>query len=123
LENISEVPAPTEREYDILRAVHKSLDDKFGTDIKILDIRGLTVMADYFIIASGGNPNQIRAMADEVGKNLTLLGVRQLGSEGYGSASWILLDFGDFIVHIFDRESRGFYNLERIWSDAVLVNV
>ena len=88
----------------------EALEDKKGEDIKVLDLKGLSNIADFFVIGSGNNPNQIRAMADSVNEKLF--------KAGYSGGVWILLDYGSLIVHVFDKEQRNFYNLERIWGDA-----
>ncbi|MDR1703551.1 MAG: ribosome silencing factor [Clostridiales bacterium] len=99
-------------------AAYKALDEKFGQDIKLLDISGISVLGDYFLITTAGNQNQMRALCDAVELALHNHGIRLLHSEGVNTGGWALLDFGSVIVHIFDKESRGYYNLERIWSDA-----
>ena len=98
----------------------KALEDKKGTDIKVLNIGGISPLADYFVIATGNNRNQMQAMSDEVCEKLAASKISARHIEGYDSANWILIDFSDFIVHIFNPESRDFYNLERIWRDAVV---
>jgi len=95
-----------------------ALDDKMGEDIKVLDLNGLSNMADYFVIASGNNVNHLRAMADEVEQKLFKEGVKLHHSEGYNGGTWILLDFGNLLVHLFNKEERNFYSLDRVWSDA-----
>ena len=87
-------------------------------DITAIDIREVSVISDYFIIASGNNPNQLKAMADSVEEELYKAGFRLNHSEGFQTKTWILLDFGDIIVHLFNKEDRDFYNIERIWGDA-----
>jgi len=101
-----------------VKAAYRALDDKFATDIAVLDIHRITPIADCFIIAGGSNPNQIRAMAQAVEEKLFALGVKLGHIEGLQTANWVLMDFGSIIVHIFDKESRRFYNLERLWGDA-----
>ena len=96
----------------------QALDDKKGEDIQIIDISTVSTVADYFIIASGANPNQVKALVDNVEDELGKSGFQVKQREGYGSATWVLLDFGDVIVHIFDNENRLFYDLERIWRDG-----
>ena len=105
-----------------LKIVYDAIEDKFGKETVILDIRHLTTMADYFVITSGANPNQIRAIAENVDAELSKIGGRLSHKEDEGS-NWVLMDFGDIIVHIFDEESRGFYALERLWADAKTVQV
>lgn len=100
------------------KIAYKALDDKMGIDIKVLEIKGISSLADYFIIASGNNPNQLRAMADEVDEQLFRAGYRLKHSEGMTAKNWILMDFGDIVVHLFNKEDRAFYNIERIWGDA-----
>ena len=87
-----------------------------------LDIAGISVLADYFIIANGTNESQVRALVDNVEETLGKAGYEVKQREGYGLGSWVLLDFGDIIVHVFDRENRLFYDLERIWSDGKQVD-
>ena len=96
----------------------KALEDKKAEDIHVIDISEVSVVADYFIIANGNNRSQIQAMADNVQEVLGRAGYAMRQVEGYNTANWILMDFGDVIVHIFDKENRLFYNLERIWRDG-----
>ena len=98
-------------------AVH-ALEEKKAKDIRIIDISDVTVLADYFIIASGNNRNQVQAMADEVEEALYKAGMEPKQVEGYQTANWILLDYQDIIIHIFDEENRLFYDLEPIWRDG-----
>lgn len=100
------------------KVAYLALDDKLGVDIKVLDITKVSTVADYFIIATGNNPSQLRAMADEVEEQLYKAGLKLNHSEGMQSKSWILLDFGDIVVHLFGKEERSFYNIERVWGDA-----
>ena len=105
-------------EKEMVRIACKALDDKKAKDIKIIDIHEVSVMADYFIIADGSNLNQVQAMADNVEEKMAEAGYQVRQTEGYQSANWILLDYGDVIVHAFNREDRLFYDLERIWRDG-----
>lgn len=98
-----------------------ALEDKKAEDIRIIDISEVSPLADYFIIANGGNRNQVQALADNVEELLGRLGYERRPVEGYDNANWILLDYKDIIIHIFDRENRGFYDLERIWRDGKIV--
>lgn len=95
-----------------------ALEDKKGEDIRVIDISEISVLADFFVIASGSNRNQLQAMSDEVEERLGRQGYPLKQIEGYEDAYWILLDFGDVIVHLFDEENRSFYDLERIWRDG-----
>lgn len=98
-----------------------ALEDKKAEDIRIIDISEVSPLADYFVIANGGNRNQVQALADNVEELLGRLGYERRPVEGYDNANWILLDYKDIIIHIFDRENRGFYDLERIWRDGKIV--
>ena len=100
------------------KLVIEALEEKKAEDIRIIDISSVSILGDYFIFASGNNRNQIQAMSDEVERLLGKNGFSLKQVEGYDSANWILLDFSDIIVHIFDKENRLFYNLERIWRDG-----
>ncbi len=95
-----------------------ALDDKMGQNIQVLDLRGLSNVAEFFVIASGNNVNHLRAMADEVEQKLFQAGVKMHHSEGYSGGTWILLDFGSILIHLFNKEERDFYGLEHVWSDA-----
>lgn len=95
-----------------------AIEEKKGEKILILDISGLSPIADYFVLANGNNTNQLQAMAEEIYNVMAKEGVHPKQTEGYNSANWILIDFGDFIIHLFSNEAREFYNLERLWKDA-----
>ena len=100
----------------------EALEDKKAEDITIIDISEVSVLADYFIIADGSNRNQVQALADNVGEDCHKAGYALHQTEGYNSANWILMDYSDVIVHIFSKEDRLFYDLERIWRDGVPVD-
>lgn len=99
----------------------EALEDKKAEDIRVIDISTVSVLADYFIIAGGSNKSQIQAMADNVQDRLGKAGHICRQVEGYQTANWVLLDFGDVIVHIFDPKNRLLYDLERIWRDGIQV--
>ena len=99
----------------------EALEDRKGEDVHVIDISEISTLADYFIIASGTNINQVQALADNVQEVLGRAGFDTKNVEGYESGKWILLDFGDIIVHVFDSENRLFYDLERIWRDGKLI--
>ena len=101
----------------------KALEDKKGNDIRVIDIQDVSIIADYFIIASGSNRNQVQTMADNVEEVLGRAGYEPRQMEGYGTATWILMDYNDIIVHIFSEEDRLFYDLERIWRDGKSVGI
>ena len=96
----------------------EALEDKKAEDIRLIDISEISVLGDYFLIASGTNRSQIQALADNVQEQLGRAGAHVKQVEGYETANWVLMDFGDIIVHVFDKENRLFYNLERIWRDG-----
>lgn len=101
----------------------KALEDKKALDIKVIDISTISVIADYFIIASGSNTNQVQAMSDNVDDELTKSGYHIKQLEGYKTANWILMDYNDIIIHIFSEEDRLFYDLERIWHDGKDISI
>ena len=95
-----------------------ALEEKKSIDIRVIDISEVSAIADYFIIGEGSNKNQVQAIADEVEERLGRAGANPKQIEGYPTANWILMDYRDVIVHIFDTENRQFYNLEHIWKDG-----
>ena len=103
---------------EMARLAYQAMEDKKARDIRIIDISEISVLADYFLIASGSNKNQVQAMVDNVQEELHKAGFVPKQVEGYNSANWILLDYGDIIIHVFDEENRLFYDLERIWRDG-----
>ena len=107
---------------ELAKIAVKALEDKKGEDITVIDISEVSVLADYFIIAGGTNRSQIQAMADNVDECLSKNGGTLKQIEGYEAGNWVLIDFQDVIVHIFDKENRLFYDLERIWRDGKFVN-
>lgn len=107
---------------EMAKLAYHAMADKKAKDIRILDISEISVLADYFLIASGSNKNQVQAMVDQVQEELHKAGFRPKQVEGYQTANWILLDYGDIIVHVFDEENRLFYDLERIWRDGSVIS-
>ena len=101
---------------------YRALDEKKGEDIKVIDISGVSVMADYFVIATASSPNQVQAMTDNVEEKMHKAGIAMKQMEGNKSSSWILMDYGDVIIHVFDKENRLFYDLERIWKDGTQID-
>ena len=108
---------------DMVKTAVAALQDKKGEDIRVIDISGVTVIADYFIIASGSNPNQVQALVDNVEEQMYKAGYDDPRVEGYNTASWVLLDYNDVIVHVFSQDDRLFYDLERIWRDGKEIDV
>ncbi len=103
---------------ELVKLAYKTLDSKKASDISVLDIHELSVIADYFIVASADNLRQTVAMCDELENKLGKAGFECRQVEGRSSASWILMDYNDVIIHIFDKENRLFYDIERIWKDG-----
>lgn len=100
----------------------KALDEKKGKDIKVIDIQAVSVIADYFVIASAANTNQVQAMLDNVEEVLGRAGFEPKDVEGGKNSTWVLMDYEDIIVHIFDEDNRLFYDLERIWRDGIILD-
>jgi ribosome-associated protein len=96
----------------------RAADAKQAKDIRVLDLREIASFSDYFVICSGSNPRQIQTIADEVEQRLKKLGERAHSIEGYENAEWVLMDYGDYLVHIFSEKARLYYDLERLWRDA-----
>ncbi|HZW37814.1 MAG TPA: ribosome silencing factor [Ignavibacteriaceae bacterium] len=96
---------------------------KKGYDVKLLDLRELTTITDYFIICSADSDTQVKAISDEVDKTLRDEGIKSWHKEGYRSLNWVLLDYVDVVVHVFKKDSREFYNLEKLWGDAPTVEM
>ena len=107
-----------EESKELTKAAVEALEDKKARDVRVLDISEVSVIADYFIIASGANKKQVQALVDNVEEALASRGCVPKQTEGYQSAGWILMDYGDIVVHIFDEENRLFYDLEHIWKDG-----
>ncbi|HVF28919.1 MAG TPA: ribosome silencing factor [Pyrinomonadaceae bacterium] len=106
----------------VLTALHAASDKK-ALDLIVLDLRAVASFTDLFLIASGTNARQVQAIADEVVERLKKSGTKAARVEGYKTAEWVLLDYGDFIFHIFEEKARRFYDLERLWRDAVRVQL
>ena len=97
----------------------RCVSDKKAKDIVVLDLRQIASFAEFFVIATGANQRQVQAVSDEIQEQLKKqLSVRPIRIEGYRTGEWLLMDYGDFIVHIFNKEAREFYDLERLWRDA-----
>lgn len=116
------LPNPVSETPSWLAAV-RAAESKKASDIAVLDLRGVASFADYFVIATGANSRQNQTIADEVEKQLAILGERPSAAEGYQSGEWILMDYGDMIVHVMSPQSRAFYDLERLWRQAKAVEI
>lgn len=108
---------------EVAKAAVRALDSKKALDIKVIGIRDLSILADYFVIATGTSSTHVKALADELEMRLKEEGASPDHIEGYRSNSWILLDYGEVIIHVFTRESREFYDLDRLWQDGVKVDI
>ena len=108
---------------EIARMACEALEDKKALEVKIINIEKVSTLADYFIIASGSNRNQVQAMADNVEEILGRAQIEPKQIEGTRNSSWILMDYGDLIIHVFDEENRLFYDLERIWRDGKVLEM
>lgn len=104
---------------NILNDIYKQLDEKQAEDISILEVGKITSIAEYFVIASADNERKVKAIADSIEDSLAKMGIEPKVKEGFQSSRWILLDYGDIIVHIFKDDERSFYKIEKIWKDAV----
>ena len=103
---------------EMARIAYDALEEKKAEDIRVLSIEKVSVIADYFLIASGTNRNQVQAMSEAVEEELQKQDIHPKNIEGYQTANWILMDYGDIVLHIFDEENRLFYDIERIWKDG-----
>jgi ribosome-associated protein len=100
------------------RIAARTAAENRGRDVRILDLRKLTPICDYFVVATGASRRQLHAMSEEIDRVLNSLGHMRLGLEGYQASRWILLDYGDVVIHLFDEDSRAYYDLEQLWCEA-----
>jgi ribosome-associated protein len=107
---------------EVSRAVRAALDKK-ANDVVVLDLRHTPAFTDFFVLCSGQNPRQVKAIADSVEESLRAAKVRPAHVEGYDRADWVLMDFFSFIVHVFSPNTREFYGLERLWGDAERIEI
>ena len=103
------------------REAVKAADAKQAKEIRVLDLRDISTFADFFVVCSGGNSRQIQAIADEIEVRLKKKGEIANSIEGYGNAEWVLMDYGDVLIHVFSEKARTYYDLERLWRDARVV--
>ena len=108
---------------EIAMTAARALDDKKGKEIKVIKIDKLTTIAEYFVICTGSSNTQINALCDNVEKALTQIGEEPLHREGYRGGTWVLLDYGCIVVHVFNDEARKFYSLEHLWADGEEVDL
>lgn len=116
--NGSDDHSPTSTTQDLVRAATESALDKKALDLKVLHLEPVSDFTDYFLVCSGNNERQVQAIAGGIERRLRDLKARPLHVEGLKNAQWVLLDYGDFLIHVFDQERRDFYGLERLWGDA-----
>jgi len=116
-------PAPRDEARPTALAIAQAGLDKKAEDVTVLDVRGLTSYADYFVVMTADSERQAGAIADHVEQTMKANGVSKVGVEGYEGGRWILVDYGDVVAHVMSRESRGFYDLEGLWADAPRLSV
>jgi len=122
--DISQTRTPFDQLDPELQLAIRCADEKKAVDMIALDLREIASFTEFFVIASGMNQRQVQAIADEINEQLKKqLRRRPVRIEGYNTAEWVLLDYGDFVVHLFDKEARDFYDLERLWRDARRVEI
>ena len=107
---------------EISQVVVRAADSKRANDIVVLDMRKVSLMADYFVICDANSNRQVKAIADEITDQVEASDIKVYQTSGKDSANWILIDLGDVIVHVFQKDTRDFYNLEKLWSDEAMVN-
>lgn len=112
-----------EHSKEMVKIAVAALEDKKGENVRVIDISNVTVIADYFIIVNGNNTNQVQALVDNVQEALFKAGHETNRIEGYNEGSWVLLDYNDIIIHVFSKDDRLFYDLERIWRDGKAIDV
>ena len=108
---------------ELLETVVKAADSKRAEEIVALDVANVSLLADYFVIMQANSERQVKAIAYEIEEKVAAAGVQVRDIEGKNAANWVLLDFGDVVVHVFRTETRQFYNLEKLWAEAPLVDV
>jgi len=108
---------------EIVKNIYNCLDEKKAIDIRVLDISSVSPIGDYFIIASAGSTSQTDALCEVVSETMHKSGFSMRGREGNSNSGWVLMDFGDIIVHIFSNQMREFYSLEHTWNDATVIDL
>ncbi len=108
---------------EMLAKIIKTLDNKKAEEIKAIKITDLTILADYFIIANGTSTTHTKTLAEEVEYQLSQEGIEPNRTEGYNGSNWVILDYGDIVVHVFYKETRDYYQLERLWSDGEMIDI
>lgn len=108
---------------EMLKKIIKTLDSKKAEEIKAIKITDLTILADYFIIANGTSTTHTKTLAEEVEYQLSQEGIEPNRTEGYNGSNWVILDYGDIVVHVFYKETRDYYQLERLWADGEMMDI
>lgn len=108
---------------EMIKVTVNALNEKKAVDIRVIKIEKLSVVADYFVISNGTSSTHVKTLADEVEETLSKQGIEPLHREGYRHGGWILLDYGSVIAHIFDKDARDFYQLERLWADGEKIDI
>lgn len=113
----------TDNTLDIVKKIYDAIDEKKGENIKVIDISKISILCDYFVICHGFSQPQVEAIKDNVEDRLAECGIHPRRVEGQKNSGWILLDYGDVVVHVFSHEQRMFYDLERIWKDGIVIDM
>ncbi len=108
---------------EVLKKIIRTLDSKKAEDVTAIIITNLTILADYFVIANGTSTTHARTLAEEVEYQLSQEGIEPNRTEGYNGSNWVILDYGDIVVHVFYKETRDYYQLERLWSDGEMIDI
>lgn len=108
---------------EMAKAAVKAAAENRGQDIMVLDLTGVTSLFDFFVLITGSSRRQLSAIADEIERGLKLIGEKKLSISGVEEGRWVVMDYGSIVIHLFDEETRGFYNLENLWADGKLVDV
>ncbi|MFV0520590.1 MAG: ribosome silencing factor [Lachnospirales bacterium] len=108
---------------EMVKLIYATLEDKFGEDIQIINIDKISTLCEYFIIVNGNSTTHVKALAMNIEEKMKESGFELFNAEGIRGNSWLLLDYSDVVIHIFDKENRDFYNLERLWNDGIRVDV
>ncbi|HZK56847.1 MAG TPA: ribosome silencing factor [Clostridia bacterium] len=108
---------------NVIYRVYEAIDRKTGENIVVLDLRRITSICDYFIVTSAASSRQVKLITDEIQEELSEANIELLSREGYDGGKWVLLDYGDIVIHIFHEKEREFYNIEGIWKDAGKVHI
>lgn len=108
---------------EMLEKIIRTFDSKKAEDIRAIKITNLTILADYFVIANGTSTTHTKTLAEEVEYQLSQEGIEPNRTEGYNGSNWVILDYGDIVVHVFYKETRDYYQLERLWSDGEMIDI